>query len=202
MKLIQNNTRLLIIVAFIITMLFISKTKLFGQEQIGVYLCGVTIHAKGDPNAILMPLKLSNKGYVILNYGIVGHYKKYLTKRLSFDAIQSFQADCGLQASSGTKIGLSFDIISKEQNRLKVSLGPGFYIRESWTKFEQYTRVNDLTESKNGKWEYVFIPVVPHIEYTFTPKGKNIGFTTYCIVDPIESVYNFGAGLSFNLNHK
>ncbi|MDA3880304.1 MAG: hypothetical protein PF436_07955 [Prolixibacteraceae bacterium] len=172
-----------------------------GQDKFGFYVCGVTLHAKGDPNAALMPLKLSSDGKVIFNYGGVLHYKKYFKSRFSFDAVQAIQADCGLQFSSATVFSAGYDIIKRKAHRFIFAIGPGFYIRESWTKFEEYQRINDLTESKNGKWEYKFIPFVPHIEYAFVPEGKNFGFTIYSILDPIENVYNFGAGINYILDN-
>jgi hypothetical protein len=190
-------TRLISPVFFILLLFAVIITN--GQDRFGLYVCGVTIHAKGDPNAVLMPLKLSPKGIVIFNYGGVVHYKKYFHPRFSLDVVQSIQADCALEFSSATTVSVGYDIIKKGPHRFIFALGPGFYIRESWEKYEEYIRVNDFTVSKNEKWEYKFIPVVPHIEYSFIPEGKSFGFTVYGILDPIESVYNFGLGVNYIL---
>lgn len=184
---------------FIISLLLINH-KNYAQEQIGIYVCGFTIHAKGDPNALLMPLRLDNDGRFLFNYGLVVHYKKYFKTRFSFDVIQTFQADCGLLPSAATSISVGYDIVHKKNHRFILGFGPGFYIRKSWTKFEAYQLVNDFRYTKDKKWEYMFFPVVPHIEYTYLPTNSNIGFTYYCIVDPIEHVYNMGLGISILLN--
>jgi hypothetical protein len=189
--------RKIVFIGFFI--LAISLQLLQAQDRIGIYACGVTIHAKGDPNAHLMPLKLSSEGKVIFNYGGVFHYKKYFKSRLSFDAIQSFQADCALQFSSATTVAIGYDIIQKGPHRFLFALGPGFYIRESWEKFDGYQRVNKFKVSNNEKWEYKIIPVVPHIEYAFVPENKCYGFTIYGVLDPVERVYNFGAGINYIL---
>jgi hypothetical protein len=181
---------------------FLDVTLAQAQDRVGIYLCGITVHAKGDPNAALMPLKFSPSGKVIFNYGGVVHYKKYLNSRFSFDVIQTIQADCALEFSAATAISVGFDLINKGAHRFIFALGPGFYIRESWEKFDEYIRVNDLSLSLNEKWEYKFVPFVPHIEYSIIPEGKRLGFTIYGIIDPIEKVYNFGAGVNYILNDK
>ena len=187
-------------ILFISLIIFaLSLQLLQAQDRIGIYACGVTIHAKGDPNAHLMPLKLSPEGKVIFNYGGVFHYKNYFKPRLSFDAIQSFQADCALQFSSATTVAIGYDIIQRGPHRLLFAVGPGVYIRESWEKFEGYQRVNKFKVSDNEKWEYKIIPIVPHIEYAFLPEGKSYGFTIYGVLDPVERVYNFGAGINYIL---
>lgn len=190
----------LVIICFLL--LIVLMQSIYAQDRIGIYACGVTVHAKGDPNAHLMPLKLSPQGKVIFNYGGVFHYKKYFKTRFSFDAIQSFQADCALQFSSATTVAFGYDIIQKGSHRFLFALGPGFYIRQSWEKFEGYQRVNKFQVSNNEKWEYKIIPVVPHIEYAFIPENKSYGFTIYGILDPIERVYNFGAGLNYIIDSK
>lgn len=168
-----------------------------GQEQIGIYACGFTIHVGGDPNAQLMPLRLDEKGRFLVNYGVAAHYKNYFRKRFSFDIIQTIQADCALLPSLGSNISIGYDIIQRNGHRFILAIGPGLYIRESWTQFPSYKLIQDFRYSKNGKWEYMVFPIVPHIEYVFRPIGKKFGFTLYGIVDPIDRVYNFGMGVSY-----
>ena len=184
--------------------LFFSGIQLLAQEEIGIYVCGITVHGYKDPNAHLMPCKLTNNGVLLLNFGGAAHYKKYFTPRFSLDAIQTMQADCALLFSSGTAVAVGYDIVHYKGHRVIFAIGPGFYIRQSWKRLgdtydsSQY----DFNVTKNEKWEYMFVPVVPHLEYKYVPENSRFGFTCYFIFDPIEQIYNIGAGITYLLKNK
>jgi len=180
--------------------LLLCTLSLKSQDRIGIYACGVTIHASGDPNVEYMPLKLTPNSKTIFNYGAIIHYKKHLRTRLSINAIQSFQADCALLFSSATGVVIGYDIVHKGPHRFTFAGGPGFYIRESWYQFKNYQNIYGFKH--NNKWEYKIIPIVPIIEYAYLPEGKKIGFTFYGILDPVDNVYNFGAGINYQIGNK
>lgn len=176
-----------------------SETKVFGQNQVGLYYTAMTMHLLGDKNAKLMPYRLDDRGLLVLNAGGALQYRKQLKGRWTVDAVQSFQADCAFKASWGTGISLGFNFIKSPAHQLILAMGPGFFVRENWADLDGYLQVEELKISKNKKWEYLFAPVVPHAEYAWFPHNKNLGISIYCVFDPINVLGNVGFGLDYKL---
>lgn len=192
----QTKTSLLIL---IFTILFASKT-VFAQNELGVYFCGVTMHLLGDKNAALMPLKLDEKALFVVNVGGAIQYRKYFYKRFSVDVEQTFQADCAFKASLGTGISIGYDFIKSPKHQLIFALGPGIFFRKSWFVLDGYIPVEELNVSANKKWEYLFVPVVPHFEYAIVPENNKFGISCYCVFDPINVLANVGFGLTYKID--
>jgi hypothetical protein len=184
---------------FLFFLLFVSKPSL-GQDQLGFYLCGVTTHKGGDPNALLMPLRLTPGAEIVLNFGVVVQYKKKVYNRITLAMIQTFQADCAMKASEGSAVCIGFDFLKSPNHEFIFAIGPAFYVRGSWYSMKDYVK-EDLKLSRNKKWQYLFFPIVPHIEYTYFPKSGNLGISAYAILDPIKKVSNTGFGIIYKLNH-
>lgn len=170
------------------------------QDQAGVYFTAMTMHLLGDKNAALMPLRLDDRGLFVLNVGTALQYRKQLGKsRWSVDAVQTFQADCAFKGSWGTGISIGYDFIKSSKHQFIFALGPGFFFRKNWATIDGYIQVEDLKITANKKWEYLFEPVVPHLEYAFFPNDKNLGVSAYCIFDPINVLGNLGFGINYKL---
>ncbi|MDA3928808.1 MAG: hypothetical protein PF541_07590 [Prolixibacteraceae bacterium] len=199
MILLRTNAKHIIII-ILFPLLFLSN-KGYSQDQVGIYVCGLTMHIPGDKNASLMPLKLDKNGLFVINIGAALQYRKQLKGRWSIDLIQTFQADCALKKSYGTGISIGYDFIKSKKQRLTFAVGPGLFIRKSWFVLDGYLPVEYLKESANKKWEYTILPIVPHFEYAFYPKNKNLGISTYCIFDPINVIANFGFGVNYKLKN-
>lgn len=183
-----------------ILILLSSHVSSSGQDQIGLYFCGITMHLLGDENSALMPLRLDDEALFVVNVGGALQYRKQLPKRFSIDGELTCQADCGFQPSVGMGISIGYDFIKSEQHQLIFALGPGFFFRNSWFILDGYIPVKELKISKNEKWEYLFEPVVPHVEYAFFPKSKKTGISGYCVFDPINVLGNVGFGVIYKLN--
>lgn len=195
-KSIKTSPKLLLI--FLFYLLFVSKPSV-GQDQLGFYLCGVTTHWGSDPNALLMPLRLTPGAEIVLNLGVVVQYKKRVNNRISLAVIQTLQADCAMKASEGSAVSIGFDFMKSPNHEFIFAVGPAFFVRESWYSMKDYVKFQNLKQSRNKKWEYMFFPIVPHIEYTYFPKSENLGISAYVILDPIEKMSNTGFGLTYKL---
>lgn len=192
------NKPLLILFAFLI----ICLAKTHAQQRISIYACGFTIHSNGDPNAELMPLKLDKNGKYLINYGAVFHYKRYINERVTINAIQTIQADCALQKSAGSGFTIGYEFFNRENHCFTIATGPGFYIRESWQKFDNYIEETNFWLTKNEKLEYMIYPLVPYLEYNYTPESSNLGIGSYLIFDPFGRLYNIGVGMSYTFGSK
>lgn len=184
---------------FLLLLLLFISNRSYSQDQLGLYYCGLTVHGMGDKNAVLMPLKLGPDGVFVINVGMAAQYRKNFNERWSLDIVQTVQADCAFKLSAGTGIGLGYDILQSKAHQLIVSGGPGIFIRDSWHDLEGYQKVRQLKLSENEKLEYLFVPVVPRLEYAWVPEGKRIGFSTYCIFDPLDFLLNMGFGITYLL---
>lgn len=182
----------------LIALLFFSHIT-FSQDQLGIYFCGMTIHALGDDNVSLMPLRLDQDGIFVINAGAALQYRKQLRGQWALDMEQTFQADCALKVSWGSGISIGYDFIKSTKHQFIFAIGPGFYFRKSWFDLDGYIPVKELKLSANQKWEYIFVPVIPHFEYIWFPKDKHLGISTYCIFDPIDFLANIGFGVNYKL---
>lgn len=193
-------TRSTFIVFLALIACIIAQKPVQAQDQVGAYFTGMTMHLLGDENAALMPLRLDDRGLFVLNVGGAIQYRKQLGKsRWSVDAEQTFQADCAFKGSWGTGISIGYDFLKSPKHQLIFALGPGFFFRKNWAVLDGYLQVEELSISANKKWEYLFEPVVPHFEYAFFPKNKNLGISAYCIFDPINVLGNVGFGVNYKL---
>lgn len=197
MKLLSAKIKHLILL-IILPILFSSYSG-FSQDQVGVYFCGMTMHLLGDKNASLMPLRLDEKGQFVINIGGALQYRKKLSSRWSLDAVQTFQADCAFKGSWGTGISIGYDLIKSSKHQFIFAIGPGFFFRNSWFEIDGYLPVEELKVSANKNWEYLFAPIVPHVEYAYFPKNKNLGISAYCIFDPINVLGNVGFGVNYKI---
>lgn len=199
-----HHSRIILLKTLALSLLFalFTGTKSSGQDQLGVYFCGMTMHLLGDENAALMPLKLDERGLFVVNVGGAVQYRKQLRGRWSVDAVQTFQADCAFKGSWGTGISIGYDLIKSPEHQFIFALGPGFFIRKNWAVLNGYLPVKELKVTANGKWEYLFVPVVPHVEYAWFPKNGRLGVSAYCIFDPINVLGNVGFGVNYRLHKK
>lgn len=149
-----------------------------------------------------MPLKLDRRALFVPNVGGALQYRKQINERWSIDIEQTFQADCAFKGSWGTGISIGYDVLKQAEHQFIVALGPGFFFRNSWFVLEGYLPVEELNVSANQKYEYLFVPVVPHVEYAYFPRGKKLGFSAYCIFDPINVLGNAGFGVNYRLEDR
>ena len=192
----KSTTAILIITAAFLFMWKPAKA----QDQTGLYFTAMTMHLLGDKNADLMPLRLDPRGLFVINVGAAVQYRKQIGhSRWSVDAEQTFQADCAFKGSWGTGVSLGYHFIKNRKHQFIFALGPGFFFRKNWAVLDGYLQVEELKISKNKKWEYQFVPVVPHVEYAWFPKGKNLAVSAYCIFDPIMALGNVGFGVNYRL---
>jgi len=194
-KSMKTSPKLLLI--FLFYLLFFSKPSV-GQDQLDFYLCGVTSHVRGNQNALLMPLRLTPGGEIVLNIGVIVQYKKRVNNRITVAILQTLQADCAMKASEASAVCIGFDFLKSPTHDFIFAVGPVLYIRESWYSMKGYVKDN-LKLSRNEKWEYMLVPIVPHIEYTYFPKSGNFGISAYAIIDPIQMTSNTGFGITYKL---
>ena len=197
MEVLLSRLRINLLLLFLL--IIFSTQRTYSQDQFGLYFCGMTMHLLGDKNASLMPLRLDDRGLFVINVGGAVQYRKQLSGRWSVDVEQTFQADCAFKGSWGTGISIGYDFIKSPKHQFIFALGPGFFFRNSWFVLDGYIPVEELKVSANKKWEYLFVPVVPHVEYAWFPKDKNIGISVYCIFDPINVLGNTGFGVNYKL---
>lgn len=174
------------------------NTKSYGQDQLGVYLCGLTTHLLGDKNAALMPLKLDEKGVFVFNVGGAIQYRKQLKGQWSIDTELSIQSDCTLRLSWATGISIGYDFTKSPEHQFILAIGPCIYYRKNWAVFDGYQQVEELKVTANKKWEYMIVPV-PHMEYAWFPKNGRLGVSAYCVFDPINFLSNIGLGVNYKL---
>jgi hypothetical protein len=199
----KNRSRISLIKSLVISLLFalLISVRSYGQDQLGLYACGLTIHLSGDKNAALMPLKLDDKGIFVFNYGGALQYLKQLKNRWSVDSEFSLQADCCLKFSWAAGVSIGYDFIKSPEHQFILAIGPFIYCRKNWDSMDGYLQVEDLKVTANKKWEYKIAPA-PHLEYTRFPKDGRLGVSTYCVFDPIYLLCNFGFGVNYRLHTK
>lgn len=143
-----------------------------------------TVHPFGDSYAHLQPLKLTPQAHVVLNYGLLYEYEKFIYgDQFSLKTMTALAADCSRGWAFGNLIGLKAYAIKTKKHRLGVALGPMIMIRESWERFENYTASERFSTSHTkmlGPIQHVFFPCAVTVDYDirFHPKWDySITFT-------------------------
>lgn len=156
---------------FLILLLFTSSTfRVYSQNNIGIQFFGLAIHPKGDPlNAHLMPFKLDQKAYFVVNFGVIGSYNHFIYKDIiSIKLAQNFFADCALQLAGVTHLGVRVRVFKIGRHLLQLGIGPTYMFRKSWYELDGYVQTHPIYGDKTDKWQQRFIWYGGEIEYKYS----------------------------------
>lgn len=153
------------------------------QSNVSLKYFGLTMHPFGDKTAYLQPYKLDNNARFVLNFGGFASYEKYLWEEIiSVKAMQGVFTDCSGGMAGVTHLGLRISG-EKGRHRLGIGLGPTFFYREDWNRFEGYTDSGFMKRANNrwlGPLQYKFFWYGVEIEYDYRLGNRtdlSVGFT-------------------------
>jgi hypothetical protein len=175
---------------------------ILAQSNLSAEFVGFTIHPAGDPTAHLQPNKLDQNARFVMNYGGVLTYEKYLVSDIfAVRVLEAVFADCSAGWASITQVAIKGVVLRTPKHRLGVSLGPGFMVRESWTRFEDYKSSGFLNEGNSkllGPVQYKFFPVACELEYEYSLTNRcDLAFS---ITPALPMAMTIGAGFKFWFN--
>lgn len=139
------------------------------QNNIGVKYFGLSIHPEGEAaNAFLMPNRLDEKGYLVLNIGGEISYEHFVIRNvLSVKAVQAAYADCAALPGGFSHLGFRLRIFDLEKHSLYGGLGPTIIYRKNWLTLEGYTNLHRFKGSAEVKWQYLFLWYGGEFEYKY-----------------------------------
>jgi len=170
----------------------------FSQNNVGLKFFGLSIHPKGEQlNAFLMPRKLDQNGYFVVNLGGMLSYEYFLYKDiLSVKVVQALYSDCAARLGGISHIGLRGRIFKYKRHSLYGGIGPTVAFRRNWLEMKGYTNLNRFVGDSNAYWQYLFLWYGGEFEYS------------YCINSTFDFSTTFVPGypdlmsLSFGLKYK
>ncbi len=153
---------------------------LYAQDNIGLRFLFSTIHPDGDDMAFLMPNRLDKRANIVLNWGFIGSYQRYVyRKRIALKFAQGAYSDCANLFAGHTHLGFRLNVLNGKKHYLEVGFGPTLVYRETWRKLDGYVQQTKLL--KNSKnWQYNFVWYGGEIEYDYAI-NKNLNLNINCI---------------------
>src|SRR5690554_6467551 len=129
---------------------------------------------KGElDNAFLMPHKLDESGYLVLNLGAELIYEKFLLKDvLSVKLVQALYPDCAGRLGGFSHIGLRGKILKKEKHSLHGGIGPTLIYRRNWLELSGYVNPNRFKGDLQRKYQYLFLWYGGESEYKYQISKK------------------------------
>jgi hypothetical protein len=149
--------------------LLLSATTIFAQSNVSLRFMGLTVHPGGDPTAELQPYKLDKDAWLVLNFGGVFSYEKFIWQDfMSFNGVQAFFADCSAGFASVSHVGIRGYFLKTKRHRMGFQLGSAFMVREDWSRLEGYEssgRLKSYDSKLFGPVQYRFFPIAMMLEY-------------------------------------
>ncbi len=146
------------------------------QHTHSVKYMGITIHPFGDDYAYLQPVKLNKDAHVVLNFGALYEYEKYIrTNELSVKASTALILDCSLGWASANMLAIKAYFLKKTKHRLGLSFGPFYYLRESWERFDTYDNTSKFKEHDSkilGQTQSIFFWYGATVDYDYKLNEK------------------------------
>jgi len=183
----------------LLTFIFINSLHFcYSQDNIGVNFPFLTWHPGGDKMYFLQPNRLDKNAVFVLNYGIIGHYERYIFKqRLSIKVAQAFYSDCAELFAGHTHLAFRLTLLNTRLNTIRLGFGPTFVYRKSWYRFPDYVQQTKYLKTK-GDWQYVFTFFGGEVEYDLSiNQNTSINFH---IIPGIPDFILFGFGIRYWLN--
>ncbi len=166
----------------IIILMFVSiyAPKAFSQDNVGLRFVFATVHPEGEKNALLMPLRLDERAVIVLNWGFIGSYERYIyKKRIALKVAQGAYSDCAQLFAGHTHVAFRANLLNSRKHSLEVGFGPTFVYRKSWYRFPEYEQETKLLK-KGEKWQWNFVWYGGEVEYDYALTNK-MDLTVNCI---------------------
>ena len=160
---------------------------------------GLSFHPlSGKPNAELMPNRLDEQAYFVLDFGALLTYEYFIVPDvLSVKFIQGLYADCAAQIAGVTSIGLRARIFQIGRHSLFGGIGPTWIYRHNWYRIPNYVDTEYYKGTPTDKWQYKFLWYGGELEYKFAISSK-LDFATI-FVPGYPHLMAFAVGVNYKL---
>lgn len=172
--------------------------KSYAQDNFGVNFIFLTWHPGGDDMAFLQPGKLDKNASLVVNWGGVLHYERYIYRnRISVKIAQAAYSDCAQLFAGHTHLAFRINALNGENHALRFGFGPTWVYRKSWDRFPGYVQKTDLLKVK-GDWQRTFVWYGGEIEYDVKVSQKMD--VNLHVIPGIPDFFTFGIGTRIWLN--
>ncbi|TXC75599.1 fatty acid desaturase family protein [Luteibaculum oceani] len=136
------------------------------QHNFGLKYFGLSMHPKGDPQAHLMPYRLDDRAVLVVNFGGIASFERYVySNLLSIKLAQGLYTDSGGLISGHTHIGFRAKFLERKRHSMILGFGPTFIYRRNWNKKPGYESTGLFRES--GNIQHKFVWYGGEIEYNY-----------------------------------
>ena len=169
------------------------------RHSIGLKFMGLSFHPlSGKPNAELMPNRLDEQAYFVLDFGALLTYEYFIVPDvLSVKFIQGLYADCAAQIAGVTSIGLRARIFQIGRHSLFGGIGPTWIYRHNWYRIPNYVDTEYYKGTPTDKWQYKFLRYGGELEYKYAISSK-LDFATI-FVPGYPHLMAFAVGVNYKL---
>lgn len=165
------------------------------QHNFGFNFVFLTWHPDGDRNAFLQPNRLDDEAKLVLNWGGVLSYERFIYRRkVSIKLAQAAYSDCAQLFAGHTHIALRLQPLNSQKHALRFGFGPTWVYRQSWYRFPGYVQENKYLKTQ-GDWQTAFVWYGGEIEYDYAiSRHFDLGLH---IIPGIPDFFTFGIGLRY-----
>lgn len=168
------------------------------QDNFGINWIFTTIHPKGNINAHFQPRRLDPDARVVLNWGGVASYERFIFRqRFSLKIAQGAYSDCARLFAGHTHIAFRLQMLNGGRHSLRVGFGPTWVYRKSWYRFPGYVQENRYLKTK-GDWQRAFVWYGGEIEYDFRI-NRRLDIDLH-VIPGVPDFYTVGVGARYWLN--
>lgn len=163
----------------LILLLILAPSLTHADHTLGLKLFGLSIHPKGEKeNAFMMPRKLDQNAYFVMNLGLMGSYDYFFYQDIfSVRVVQAFYSDCASRPGGFSHIGFRGKIFRKGKHSLYGGIGPTLIYRKNWLDVEGYNNPGFFQGDEDDFWQYKFIWYGGEFEYGYDIT-ENLAITT------------------------
>jgi hypothetical protein len=142
------------------------------QQAFTLKAFGITGHLKPALNPALFPNRLDNQGLVVLNYGAIMGYDRYVREEvLHIRAQKGLYADCTASLAGFWHLGWRATILRAGRHSLNGGIGPTLVFRRDWNRLPGYEDDGYFRQGRG--WQYRFYWYAGELEYNCRVDARN-----------------------------
>lgn len=185
----------------LIILLFGHVTNVVAQyrQNVSVKFVGLSVHPlSGGENAAIMPNKLDKSGYLVMNFGAMLSYERFVFKDIvSIKWIQGLYADCAERLAGFSSVGIRGRIFKIGRHSLYGGIGPTLLYRRNWFEVAGYHDTGYFKGGKEDKWQYKFLWYGGEFEYKVVLSERMDIVTTFVPGYPDLMCLSVGGAYNF-----
>jgi len=149
---------------FLFFILFLSGGALCAQSNVSFKLTTLS-YQFSDVQSELAKLKLSPKGKLAIEPGLIFSFEGYASSNAAIKISQAFLLDKAVHLAGFTQMMIKFKVAKSFKHAFYIGIGPIFHYRQTWENMDNYIDESIYTTSLD--WQHKFSWLSGELEYNY-----------------------------------